>query len=295
MGCKFEEVWKELAFEKDLTLPASFKVSELMLATAKRTAEIEEVVKKVIEEGQDEKSWMTRELNGVALRTTDLEKNLGDPIGESASVWTAVSALTTEVSDNSIESVGRFSAVNVAFEQMFGAVTGFQERYKEKFQTLEHRIDGVEFGGVSVEADSLEVSSLKLRVEDLSKQGVVDRVRIDSFESRLASSDTVSVVIGERSEKGPTVLRSSEDLRSYIAMSGWLATDLNFGGFGDVYVLLLRLEARRSDTPSMLNMLKSHKDVRSLNISLDEAMVIHSHLSLVHAVFNRVLGKIDLL
>lgn len=110
MGCKFEEVWKELAFEKDLTLPASFKVSELMLATAKRTAEIEEVVKKVIEEGQDEKSWMTRELNGVALRTTDLEKNLGDPIGESASVWTAVSALTTEVSDNSIKSAGNFSS-----------------------------------------------------------------------------------------------------------------------------------------------------------------------------------------
>ena len=54
-------------------------------------------------------------------------------------------------------------------------------------------------------------------------------------------------------------------------------------------------EASRSDTPSMLNMLKSHKDVRSLNISLDEATVIHSHLSLVHAVFNRVLGKIDLL
>ena len=110
MGCKFEEVWKELAFEKDLTLPASFKVSELMLATAKRTAEIEEVVKKVIEEGQDEKSWMTRELNGVALRTTDLEFFLGDPIGESASVWTAVSALTTEVSDNSIKSAGNFSS-----------------------------------------------------------------------------------------------------------------------------------------------------------------------------------------
>jgi hypothetical protein len=172
---------------------------------------------------------------------------------------------------------------------MFRApVTSFQERYKEKFQTLEHRIDGVEFGGVSVEADSLEVSSLKLRVEDLSKQGVADRVHIDSLESRLAS-DTVSVVIGEHSEKGPTVLCSSEDLRSYIAMSG-LSTHLNFGGFADVYVLLLHLEAQHSDTPSMSNMLKSRKDVRSLNISLDEAMVIHSHLSLVPTIFGSVQG-----
>jgi hypothetical protein len=106
----YEEAWKELAFEKTLTFPDSFKVSELMLATANRTAEIEEAVKEVIEDGQDEKSWMTRELNGVALRTTDLEFFLGDPIGESASVWTAVSALTTEVSDNSIKSAGNFSS-----------------------------------------------------------------------------------------------------------------------------------------------------------------------------------------
>ena len=106
----YEEAWKDLAFEKALTFPDSFKVSELMLATANRTAEIEEAVKEVIEDGQDEKSWMTRELNGVALRTTDLEFFLGDPIGESASVWTAVSALTTEVSDNSIKSAGNFSS-----------------------------------------------------------------------------------------------------------------------------------------------------------------------------------------
>jgi hypothetical protein len=70
----YEESWKELAFEKALTFPDSFKVSELMLATARRTAAIEEeAVKEVIEDGQDEKSWMTRELNGVALHTTDLD------------------------------------------------------------------------------------------------------------------------------------------------------------------------------------------------------------------------------
>jgi hypothetical protein len=171
----YEDVWKELAFDKDLTLPGSFKVSELMPATARHTAEIEEAVKEVIEEGQDEKSWVTRELNGVALRTIDLEKILGDLIGESASVWTAVSALTTEVSDKSIESAERFSCVNVEFEEMFGAVTGFQVRFQEKFQTLERRVDKVEFGGDSVEADSLEVSSLKLRLDDISKQGLADR------------------------------------------------------------------------------------------------------------------------
>ena len=44
-------------------------------------------------------------------------------------------------------------------------------------------------------------------------------------------------------------------------------------------------EASRSDTPSMSNMLKSHKDDGSLNISFDEAMVIHSHPSLVPTIF----------
>jgi hypothetical protein len=173
---------------------------------------------------------------------------------------------------------------------MFRAVTGFQVRYQEKFQTLENRVDGVEFGGDSVEADSLEVSSLKLRLEDLSKQGLADRVRIDSLKSRLAS-DTISVVIGEHSEKGPTILRSSEDLRSYITMSR-LGTDLNFGGFADVYVLLLRLADRCSDTISMSNMLKNWKDVRALNLSLDEAMVIHSHLALVPTIFGSVQGEV---
>ena len=43
-------------------------------------------------------------------------------------------------------------------------------------------------------------------------------------------------------------------------------------------------EASRSDTPSMSNMLKSHKDDGSLNISFDEAMVIHSHHSLVPTI-----------
>jgi hypothetical protein len=284
----YEKAWKTLADDKNLTLPPSAKVAELLLATAFRTAEIEEAVKEVIEEGQDEKSWVTTELNGVALRTTDLEKILGDPIGESASVWTAVSALTTEVSDNSMNSAERFAAVNVEFEEMFGAVTGFQDSFQEKFQKLEHRIDDVELGGGPVEIDSLEVSSLKLRMEDLLKQRLEDRVRIDSLESRLGS-DTISVVIGEHSDKGPSILRSAEDLRSYMLMSS-LGTDLNFGGFADVYVLLLRLENRRSDTITMTSMLKNRKDVGALNLSLDEAMVIHSHHALVPTFFGRVQG-----
>ena len=104
-------------------------------------------MKEVIEEGQDEKSWVTRELNRVALHTTNLENILGDPIGESASIWTAVSALTTKVSDNSIDSAGRFAAVNVEFEEMFEAGTRFQECFQKKFQKLEHRVDEFELGG----------------------------------------------------------------------------------------------------------------------------------------------------
>ena len=107
---------------------------------------------------------------------------------------------------------GRFAAVNVEFEE---SRVGFQECFQEKFQKLEHRVDEVELGGDPVEADSLEVSSFKLRMEDLLKQRLEDRVRINSLESRLGS-DTISVVIGEHSEKGPSILRSSEDLRSYI-------------------------------------------------------------------------------
>ncbi len=90
---------------------------------------------------------MTRELNRVALHTTNLENILGDPIGESASIWTAVSALTTKVSDNSIDSAGRFAAINVEFEEMFGALPMFQEHFQKRFQKLEHRVNEVELGG----------------------------------------------------------------------------------------------------------------------------------------------------
>ena len=69
-----------------------------------------------------------------------------------------------------------------------------------------------------------------------------------------------------------------------------MGTDLNFEGFADVYVLLLCLENRRSDTITMSSMLKNQKDVVALNLSLDEAMVIHSHHALVPTIFGRVQG-----
>ena len=105
--------------------------------------------------------------------------------------------------------------------------------------------------------------------------------RLDSIEARM-EVDHAKVENGNP-QRGGAVLRSALDLRGYLkGVDG--GDTLSFGGFADVYTYLSRIHSRQ-DNISMEAMVKAHKDVKSLDISLAEACVVHTHTNLIPAIF----------
>ena len=107
------------------------------------------------------------------------------------------------------------------------------------------------------------------------------QMRLDSIEARM-EVDHAKVENGNP-QRGGAVLRSALDLRGYLkGVDG--GDTLSFGGFADVYTYLSRIHSRQ-DNISMEAMVKAHKDVKSLDISLAEACVVHTHTNLIPAIF----------
>ena len=96
------------------------------------------------------------------------------------------------------------------------------------------------------------------------------QMRLDSIEARM-EVDHAKVEIGNPS-RGGAVLISALDLRGYFKRVDGGNT-LSFGGFADVYTYLSRIHSCQ-DNISMEAMVKAHKDVKSLDISLAEANLI---------------------
>ena len=70
-------------------------------------------------------------------------------------------------------------------------------------------------------------------------------------------------------------------------MSAGVPNGINFGGFVDAYTLFLRIQSRM-DSVTLHKMVKTMKDVKSLDLTVAEAVVVHSHGSLVPPIFGKV-------
>ena len=160
---------------------------------------------------------------------------------------------------------------------MFSAVSSFKSTVGMEINHLSNKLASLEAGTgdtsggsnpAEIEAITNMMSIMSARIEEMERERVRDRAAIDSLQTRLE-------VGSQRFElRSGTVLRSARDLRAAIIAEA--AEGIDFGGFVDVYNVWLRAINKSVGNPSMLDALKTMKDVRAVGLSEDEAFVVHS-------------------
>ena len=83
----YESLWRKTGDEKDnQLLPSNFDFGEHIVENHQRLGHMSGITASLTEEQGADKRWTERELQGSALRITDLEKIVGEPVGDSASI-----------------------------------------------------------------------------------------------------------------------------------------------------------------------------------------------------------------
>jgi hypothetical protein len=265
----YENIWNGSATDGGKLDPA-FSLGNKLLEVFKVTGALAEASLSLSHEQTENRLWTEQVVDEAALRITELEKVLGSPSGESATVWSAISTLTSGCGSVH-ESVERALTKVVAVEnELEGLLVGLGE-FKN---TLSTRMKAIEAGAQDETPSLLEDEFRVLKEEKESLQH-----RLDMLEARM-DVDNSKIVIGS------SILRSPLDLSTYCASCG-LPDGINFGGLVDVYTLLLRIQSRM-DSVSLDKMVKTMKDVKSLDLTVAEATVVHSHSGLIPQIFGKV-------
>ena len=97
----YKSLWRETSNEReDQELPSTFDFGEHIIETShQRLGHMSEIMTSSLmeEHGVDRLLWTERELQDSALRITDLEKFVGEPVRDSASIWTSISSLSSRI------------------------------------------------------------------------------------------------------------------------------------------------------------------------------------------------------
>ena len=83
----YESLWRKTGDEKDnQLLPSNIDFGEHIVENHQRLGHMSGITASLTEEQGADKRWTERELQGSALRITDLKKIVGEPVGDSASI-----------------------------------------------------------------------------------------------------------------------------------------------------------------------------------------------------------------
>ena len=275
----YDSLWrKSSAATGDAPLPDGFELGDYLIDNHRKLGQISECITAMAEDQNADRQWVGGELKGSALRITDLENIVGDPVGDSASVWTSISSLSSGLSQVEDKITTALNTKVAAIESELDAMITSMENLKAgliaKTEEIGKRMDAF---GTHRDEDKVSPAVEEL-FKSLSNDKESAQRRLDSIEARM-EADHAKITLGR--EK--LVLRSAVDLRIYLkSVTG--GDLLRFGGFADVYTFLSRIHARQHNI-TMESMVKAQKDVKTLEISLSEAMVVHTHTQLVPAIF----------
>ena len=91
------------------------------------------------EQGKD-REWAEQVVDEASLRITDLEKRLGSPLGDSPTVWLAISTITSGVdspSEAAEESAAKVAAVEHELEGLLLGLQDFRTALSSRVTALE--------------------------------------------------------------------------------------------------------------------------------------------------------------
>jgi hypothetical protein len=264
-----DSVIARAASEFKVPLDEKFSLGSQLLKESKRLATTIEATVKFRDDQQKDRAWTEKVIEESSLRITDLEKVLGTPSGDAATVWSAISTITSgldTVMGSATDSVTRVVSVEKELEEILVGLQEFRA-------SLSSRVSSLETLQQSVPED------FELRIKSLEEDKETLQHRLDTIEARM-DVDNAKVTIGS------SILRSPLDLSGYCIAAG-LPDGIKFGGFVDVYTFLLRIQSRM-ESSSLDKMIKTRRVVQSLDLTLAEAVVTHSHESLVPPIFGSV-------
>lgn len=278
----YEALWRNTSDSSTETpLPDGFTLGENLVDNHSKVGQMSEFMIAIAEDTQMDKRWTEEELHGSALQITDLEKIVGEPVGDAALVWTSISSLSSGMrqSEEKLANVlnTKMASIETELDAMMDAMESLKAGLKAETSEIGRRMDSL----AAEQDDVPTANAVEEVIKALALEKESSQRRLESIEARM-EVDNAKIDIETPGREG-SVLRLALDLRGYLK-SIERGDLLCFGGFADVYTYLSRIHSRQ-DNILMEAMVKAHKDVKSLDISLAEACVVHTHTHLIPPVF----------
>ena len=260
---------------------SNMQLYDTLLSLASRTSSTRAAMEQVVMELSMDRTWNEESIRAVAERLTDLELSRGDPMDDEAvgaTVWGSIQSLGTrlskavQTSDNLAQQV---RAHDDELHDTFSGLQNFITTADSKSKHFSNRLDQLESDnsgnhGLDYYEIMEKVESMSEEIVELKRERNEDRARIDSLETK-SSNGLTSFQLG-----GTYTARDPGDVKSYLCSI--TAEDCDFGGFCDVYNVLIRVQSKIDGAGEVGDYLKRKKDAKSVELSENEAIVIYSFL-----------------
>ncbi len=268
-------------------------LSQFLVSQHSALKKIVNVLEQVTNEVGMSKTWVDSVSEAFGARIGDLEIMMGEPPKDwnvGSTVWASLASLLESLKE--VITRSEFDEIKASvesheeeFTRMFAGFSLFRGKVDSSLRTLALRMDALESEGAAApskepsasHASNEVLEALLNRLELLEEHRELSEKRIESLENQLMS-ETASYEVAPG-----VVFRNSSDIKVYLRQIR--ATDLDFGGFVDVYSLLIRIQAAVQGAGTISDFVKKRKDAKSINLSEDEALVLFSFQASVPPLF----------
>ena len=282
----YEAMWRASAGSVDTELPATFALSTFIKDIATRQEKATALLHNLTGAVQADRKLLLSLGEATEVRVTELEllglssfPNIKEKVLQAASATTALEDKVRLMSDQVNRSATLVSQHDSELQEIFSNIKSFKEVMENKMKAMQRTLDRLEgdVTGGSYDALAAEFSEAQTVVHNLKKERIADRLRIESLEARI-STGKEEIAVGSHK------VRSAHDLLALFKNEGAEAVD--FGGFIDVYNFFIRIHSRSKGETSMEDHYKHKKDIKSLNLSEDEATAFYSFTVTAPAPFH---------
>ena len=263
-----------------LPLRLELDLGGFLYAQFERSTALEDASIQMNHEVHMNRTWSEDAVLAASSRITDIEVGVGlAPVSweHGQTVWESIeSAVNLTRNSPTIAAFARLDGEVTHHEdelsQMFEATSKMRKKVDSDISFVTQRVEDVaaQVFSPAFDANALLVSvqALESRVVVLEDQRNIDRAEIERLQSGLETGDIAFEIDHQHT------LRSVKDVHAYLEKKG--AGAIDFGGFCDVYTLLVRLQLKIDGAISIGDFLKKKKDARGVGMSDDETLVHYS-------------------
>ena len=288
----YERLWRfdHSSSDPKPLVPDEYLLSKTVLANMAHLFKLQSDLTDIKVNQAAETEWTDNNLETVNLRLGEIEAALGEvpsSIILAPNVWTSLAQNAQDLQTLESE-LSKQQALTKAVDQkietqdqdltqLFQRSMGAFEDINRNLTTLTTRVDNLNTDHPVPAPSSTDIASLIERIEALETERKRDRTKIELLESRLGHGDD-KFDLG-----GGHFLQSAGDVRAYLMRL--VAMDIDFGGFVDVYNIFTRLHQYINSENTLHDVFKAKKDIKGLDLSEDEALVVFSHTSVMPPLF----------